>query len=295
MFNPHRYCQPKSNDTRTLTGIALMLAVVLAGAQTVTNHLSFRTLEHNGMTLKNARIGSVTATHANVHFDGGIAKVPLKNLPDYAQKHYGYDPEAAGKRPNALAGVAWTETNAPVVLTFETNAPGMTDAKRKLVLELNKWFSVKFDRFKNTTSIITRQSDEVNFGALSFGASAHLIGTNAPRTVFISCDRVGDTWRLLKYRDVVVLYDGAKAEFKKLDHHGEVFSSGDVFESLSVPFNLQEFKSIAFATNAEMRIGILPAVEFTYQARTSWRVLAQYLEMISIERGRPLGLTIGDR
>jgi hypothetical protein len=70
-----------------------LCALVVQGQ---TNFFPFLNCASN-VVYTNATIMSVTPAFADVDFDGGIARVPLANLPDFLQQRYYYDPTNAAQ------------------------------------------------------------------------------------------------------------------------------------------------------------------------------------------------------
>jgi hypothetical protein len=73
--------------------LALMLTTVTALAETNI----FPVLHTEKASYTNARITSVSATHAIVWHDGGGARIPLTNFPDDVRAKLGYDPAKAAQ------------------------------------------------------------------------------------------------------------------------------------------------------------------------------------------------------
>jgi hypothetical protein len=79
---------------KTFLIFSLSLGTFMVQAQT--NFFPFLNCTSN-VVYTNATIISVTPAFADVDFDGGIARVPLGNLPDFLQQRYHYDPANAAQ------------------------------------------------------------------------------------------------------------------------------------------------------------------------------------------------------
>jgi hypothetical protein len=82
----------KTKILANLVAIAGLLGQC-ATAQTNDTYAVLRTLD--GTAYRNVEVGSVTATHLIVSFDGGGAGIPFTNLPPEIQRKYHFDPAAA--------------------------------------------------------------------------------------------------------------------------------------------------------------------------------------------------------
>jgi hypothetical protein len=66
-----------------------------------TNIISSLTID--GHTYTNVELGTVTASHVTIFYDGGGQKVAISNLPAYLQKRFNYDPDVARSEDAAEA------------------------------------------------------------------------------------------------------------------------------------------------------------------------------------------------
>jgi hypothetical protein len=85
---------------KSLLTIAVVCCAPLAFAAD-TNTIPFLTI--GGQTFTNVEIGTVTASHVTVFYNGGGQQVAISNLPAYLQKRFNYDPAKAAAVEQAEA------------------------------------------------------------------------------------------------------------------------------------------------------------------------------------------------
>lgn len=102
----------------------LLLVICQVAFAADTNIIPFLTVGEQ--TFTNVEIGTVTASHVTLFYDGGGQRVAISNLPTYLQKRFNYDPTKAalkGKENVARSGTSLASTNpAEIILARHLNS-----------------------------------------------------------------------------------------------------------------------------------------------------------------------------
>lgn len=152
------------------------------------------------------------------------------------------------------------------------------DERRQVTNQLDTLFVQEYHKFRDVVSIRMRQPYTAPNG-LDIQVSAYSSGTNPPSGSYVRFSSTSESWKLLKFRDVIFLCDGNRITFDDTKHDGSVLQGGGVLESVTIGLDPAQLKTVAFATNTEIKVGILPEIKLPHNDRAPWRALSQYLEM----------------
>jgi hypothetical protein len=169
------------------------------------------------------------------------------------------------------------KTNSPPTLVV---TPEM---KRAAIVDLNKYYDVKPDKFRDRTTIREKRYQEAI--GIELRSFAFMAGTNAPTKASISIFSISREWRFLNGRDAVFVFGNNKKRFGEdgLSYSGDVASKG-VHENMWADFTLEEFRLMAHAANVEIKLYIYTPLIVPYEERAGWRALAKYLDILAFEQ-----------